>query len=274
MLQKIPSLTILISFMMAPLTYGQWDGFIDPAYSGTTQYSEWNLFTTTTNALPDVSGTAGSITASGAIVTSTLNIYSYWSNVDFSLSSASASNLNQVSLQFLVWGQASGLTTPPSLFVQGELIGIDANQNQIFYQQSFTHPDFGPTTYTGFQYQWDLSGLDVSDYRIDFQLHVHNSLDKVRLDTTTEALIPELTPIIPVSPDCSMVDGEMHLTFPTHLGNYYQIKWTHDIVNSGPVESWSNLGSQIVGDGNTVQVSDEDSIEQSSRFYSVIITNQ
>jgi hypothetical protein len=177
-------------------------------------------------------------------------------------------------LQFLVWGQESGLTIAPTLFLENELIGIDANQNQIFYQESFTHPNFGSTTYTGFQYQWDLSGLDVSDYRIDFQLRVHNSLDKVRLDTTTEAPIPELTPIIPVSPDCSMVDGEMHLTFPTHLGNYYQIKWTHDIVNSGPVESWSNLGSQIVGDGNTVQVSDEDSIEQSSRFYSVIITNQ
>lgn len=274
MLQKISSLTILISLVMAHLTYGQWDEFIDPAYGGTTQHSEWDLFTTTTNAAPDTYGTAGSITATGAIVTSTLNIYSWWSNVDFSLSSASASNLNQVSLQFLVWGQESGLTIAPTLFLENELIGIDANQNQIFYQESFAHPDYGSTTYTGFQYQWDLSGLDVSDYRIDFQLRVHNSLDKVRLDTSTEALIPELTPIIPISPDCGMVDGEMHLTFPTHLGNYYQIKWTNDIVNAGPVANWSNLGSQIAGDGNTVQVSDEDSTQQSSRFYSVVITNQ
>ena len=274
MLQKIPSLIILISLVMPHLPYGQWDGFIDPAYGGTTQYSEWDIFTTTTNAAPDVYGTVGSISASTGFVTSTLNIYSFSSNIDFSFNGASANNLNRVSLQFLLWGQESGLTIAPTLFIEDELIGIDANQNQIFYQESFTHPNFGSTTYTGFQYQWDLSGLDVSDYRIDFQLRVHNSLDKVRLDTSAEALIPELTPIIPVSPDCSMVDGEMHLTFPTHLGNYYQIKWTHDIVNSGPVESWSNLGSQIVGDGNTVQVSDEDSIEQSSRFYSVIITNQ
>ena len=273
MLQKIPSLTILISFMMAPLTYGQWDEFIDPAYGGTTQYSEWDIFTTTTNAAPDVYGTVGSISASTGFVTSTLNIYSYSSNIDFSFNGASANNLNQLSLQFLLWGQESGLTIAPTLFIENELIGIDANQNQIFYQESFTHPNFGSTTYTGFQYQWDLSGLDVSNYRIDFQLRVHTSLDTVRLDTTTEALFPELTPIIPISPDYSMVDGEMHLTFPTHLGNYYQIKWTNDIVNAGPVESWSNLGSQIVGDGNTIQVSDEDSIEQSSRFYSVIISN-
>ena len=274
MLQKISSLTILISLAIAHLTYGQWDGFIDPGYGGTTQYSEWDNFTTTTNALPDVSGTVGRISASTGFVTSTLNIYSFSSNIDFSLSGASANNLNQLSLQFLLWGQEDGLTIAPTLFVEDELIGIDANQNQISYQESFTHPNFGSTTYTGFQYQWDLSGLDVSDYRIDFQLRVHTSLDKVRLDTTTEALIPELNPIIPVSPDCSMVDGEMHLTFPTHLGNYYQIKWTNDIVNAGPVASWSNLGSQIAGDGNTVQVSDEDSIEQASRFYSVIITNQ
>lgn len=258
---------------MSHLIYGQWDEFIDPAYGGTTQYSEWDLFTTTTNAVPDLAGTAGNISASTGFVTSSLNIYSFSSNIDFSLSGASANNLNQMSLQFLVWGQESGLTIAPSLFIQDELIGINADYNQVFYQESFSHPNFGSTTYTGFQYQWDLSGLDVSDYRIDFQLRVHTSLDKVRLDTTTEALIPGLTPIIPVSPNCSMVDGKMQLTFPTHLGNYYQIKWTHDIANAGPVASWSNLGSQITGDGNPALVSDEDSMEQASRFYSVIITN-
>lgn len=259
---------------MSHLIYGQWDEFIDPAYGGTVQYSEWDLFTTTTNAAPDVYGTAGSITASTGFVTSSLNIYSFSSNIDFSLSGASANNLNQVSLQFLIWGQESGLTIPPSLFIQDEVTGIGASHNQIFYQESFSHPNFGSTTYTGFEYQWDLSGFDVSDYRIDFQLLVHTSLDKVRLDTTTEASNPELTPIIPVSPDCSMVDRKMSLTFPTHLGNYYQIKWTNDIANAGPVASWSNLGSLITGDGNPVEVSDEDSMEQASRFYSVIITNQ
>ena len=274
MVQRIPLIIILISSMMSHLIYGQWGEFIDPSYGGTVQYSEWDLFTTTTNAVPDVAGTTGRITSSTGFVTSSLNIYSFSSNIDFSLSSASASNLNQVSLQFLVWGQESALTIPPSLFIQDGATGIDASHNQIFYQESFSHPNYGSTTYTGFEYQWDLSGFDVTDYHIDFQLRVHTSLDKVRLDTTTEAPVAELTPIIPVHPNCSYNDGKMSLTFPTHVDNYYQIKWTNDIANAGPVATWSNLGSLITGDGNPVQVTDEDSIEQESRFYSVIISNQ
>ena len=105
-------------------------------------------------------------------------------------------------------------------------------------------------------------------------MRVHTSLDKVRLDTSTEAPLAELAPIIPVQPSWSFQNGKMSLIFSTHIGNYYQIKWTNDLANAGPVSTWSNLGSTITGDGNPVEVTDEGSNEQDSRFYSVIITNQ
>ncbi len=87
--------------------------------------------------------------------------------------------------------------------------------------------------------------------------------------------VPELDPSAPVVPlqlAILIVGGEVVLEFPTHRGHTHQVKWTASL-GAGPVDTWNDLGSPIVGDGTTKRVTDEGLSEQNPRFYSVVISN-
>ncbi len=87
----------------------------------------------------------------------------------------------------------------------------------------------------------------------------------------TPDVIPP-APIVPVQVTPSIVDGNFVLNFPTHNGNFYQVKWTDD-PGSGPVDTWNDLGALITGDGTPMEVTDESSGDQDARFYAVVISN-
>lgn len=269
-IRSITKCTVFSSLLWAGSLFAQWDGFIDPGYTGSISYSEWDSFSTTTNAIPDVAGTNGTITENGSgFITSTLNIYSYSSNTFFSVEGSSSQDIGQLTLQFLAWGQESSLISQPGLFVNNGSEELGSSSNDIIFQETYSHPSYGSTTFTGFSFYWDLSDVDITSYRIDFELLQHTSLDKVRLDTTNDDPIP----VVPVALDASLSANKMVLSFPSHAGNYYQVKWTNDLSASGAIETWNDLGAVINGDGSVKTVEDDTISEDTSRFYALVITN-
>lgn len=268
---------ILITFCMASQALqAQWDGFSEPVYGGTTQYSEWEHFITTTNAMPDIAdGTSGTLTeTTGAgFPSSTLNIYSYSLDTQFSVAGSSANDLGQLNLQFVIWGAPDYLNISPEFSIGSSETFLAANTFSNSSEGSIYIEGRGDIAITVFSFFWDLSGYVVNDYQIDFGLAVHTSLDKVRIDTSTATLTPESEPIVLIHITTSIVNGEIVLVFPTHIGNNYQIKWTSDLTTAVAVATWNDLGPLIAGDGNTQQKVDPESRESSQRFYSIIITN-
>lgn len=269
-------LALIISCVATSALQAQWSGFENPEYNQTTQYSEWEHFMTTTNATPDISnGTSGTLTeTTGAgFVSSMLNIYSFSQDQAFSIAGNSSSELGQLNLQFAIWGEPESLTAAPELTIAGTATTITPAESSNSSEGSIYIEGQGNIAITVFNFFWDLSEYIVNSYELDFGLAVHTSLDKVRIDTTTEKLTAEPEPIIPINVTTSIVNGDITLSFPTHVGNSYQIKWTSDLATAGAVQTWNDLSSLIIGDGSTQQVTDLASSENDSRFYSIIITN-
>ncbi|MFW5873843.1 MAG: hypothetical protein ACOCVJ_00395 [Verrucomicrobiota bacterium] len=266
----------ITSSLTAGVLHAQWSGFSDPDFGGTTQYSEWDNFTTTTDAAPDVAdGTNGALdeTSGSGFVSSTLNIYSFSQNMEFEVAGASDSDLGQLNLQFVIWGEPENLISSPELFAEGSGSAIQPYDSSTTSDGSIFVEGFGDIAITVFDFAWDLGEVLVNAYRIDFGLAVHTSLDKVRIDTTTETLTPPPEPIVPIDVIPSMASGNMTLSFPTHPGNDYQVKWTTSLADAGPVDTWNDLGAPITGDGSTKQVTDPGSGGSDERFYSIVISN-
>lgn len=254
----------------------QWSGFSDPEYDDTTQYSEWEHFITTTNATSDVAnGTNGTLseTTGAGFPSSTLNIYSYSLDTQFSITGSSSNDLGQLNLQFVIWGTEDFLNIAPELSIGSTETSLAANNFSSASDGTIYIEGQGDITITTFSFFWDLSGYVVSDYQIDFGLAVHTSLDKVRIDTSTATVTSAPEPIVLIDVTTTMVDGDIALNFPTHIGHNYQIKWTSDLSTAGAVATWNDLGSLIAGHGATQQIADPDSSESSQRFYSIVITN-
>ncbi|WPJ97567.1 hypothetical protein SH580_07575 [Coraliomargarita algicola] len=277
MLNSLYTRFILITVAFATQALqAQWTGFSDPAYDGITQYSEWEHFITTNNATPDVAnGTNGSLseTTGAGFPSSTLNIYSYSLDTQFSIYGSSTNDLGQLNLQFVIWGSEDFLNLEPLLQVTGSKTGIAADSSNHASDGTIYIEGQGDIEITVFSFFWDLSEYIVTDYQIDFGLAVHTSLDKVRIDTRTGTLVTEPEPIVPIEVTTSIVDDDIALNFPTYSGNYYQIKWTDDLTSAGTVNNWNDLGTLIAGNGAVQQIIDPDSSEDEQRFYSIIITN-
>lgn len=272
------SLFLITGLAVPSRTFAQWNEFEDPGYGETTQYSEWDHFVTTNNATPDVTGNNGTVseTTGAGFPSTTLNIYSFSLDMDFTVTGTSTNDLGEVTLQFAIWGSASSLKNPAVLYSNGSIIPKTPDSSATVSVGHVFIEFLGTTVpVTRFSYTWDLSGLETTAYEIDFSLNVHTTLDRVRLDTTTEGAThpPPVEPIHETDLDTVFASGGFSLSFPSVVGLYYQVKWTDDLANAGDIETWNDLGTAILGTGSTIDLSDPNSIESDSRFYSVVVSN-
>ncbi|MEM1222579.1 MAG: hypothetical protein AAGH40_07420 [Verrucomicrobiota bacterium] len=165
-------------------------------------------------------------------------------------------------------------------FENGSVIGFDLRADITFTYDGFVF-GFGTFDFDGvFQI-----GNGPDQHGTNFDLYVDSSYDvdgflsPVRYiwDATgvasSQTTAPVPAPILPVQVETSFTDGDLTLSFPTNIGNFYQIKWTPDLTTGGSIQTWNDLGDLIVGDGTVKQFIDTDSSEQDQRFYAIIISN-
>ncbi|MDP0499028.1 MAG: hypothetical protein Q7P63_02910 [Verrucomicrobiota bacterium JB022] len=259
-LYALTSLFCLISAAAAQST-----AFVDPGFEGTTQHSEWDIFTHPSGGVnvPDSVGTVGEIrqTSGNAIITSTANIYSPARDMTFSLTADSPEPLGMISLQYRLWGQGNAFLGTTLLLNGGETVLQPDSSEQVYYQEG--ESGFGDTIDQAMHYQWDVSQYDVTSYEIQFVVLIHNSLDQVRLDTVTrvddhiELQAPEVL-------STTLVDGQPTVTFTTVSGQSYQLE------ASGDGATWSAIGTEVAGDGETQSLSDATYAGTEVRYYRVI----
>ena len=238
------------------------DIFKDPQYGGVTQRSIWDLFTYASNTpnTPDFTGSVGTITQTGgsAIITSGGNIYSFSNDMRFVLAASSPQKLGQITLQIRVMGQENPILSMNLHLNGGATILPPTISEQVFYEEFGV--EFGESIDLGMAYTWDLTGYDVTAYEIVFDLLIHESLDAVQLDTTTDFVVPPAAPEIVFS---GIENGMFALRFTTEAGRNYQVKWSDNL------NSWNNLGAVVSGDGAVHTVTD--ALGQNPRFYRVVL---
>ncbi|KAF0094288.1 MAG: hypothetical protein E1N59_2004 [Puniceicoccaceae bacterium 5H] len=258
-LYTLTSLALLASPLAA-----QSEIFQDPGYEGTTQYSEWDLFSYAygTGNAPDVAGTVGLITqrADGAMIASSGNIYGFGNNLDVSLTADSPEPLGQISLQYRLLGQ-EGAVLDTSLWINGGETELEPTTSAEIYREEFG-TSYGDTVDVAVAYTWDLSGYSVTSYEIVFDTLVHSSLDQVRLDTTTEFLGVDL--IAPELVGTTIENGMPTVRFTTTAGQSYQLMASSDRT------TWTAVGAGVEGDGSVHAVSDPTGLTGDARFYLVV----
>lgn len=240
--------------------------FLDPGFTGTTQYSEWDTFTFANTIvsplpnLPDVAGDTGQIFQSNpALITTGGNIYSFAGPLSFTLTGDSSYFLGQISLQVRALGQDAPVT---SVFLElDDGTQLSPTTTSIRMGDEFDS-GFGDSADTAYAFLWDLTGLTVDTYQLKWEQVVHSSLDEVRVDTTDEPFAAD--PIPPTIAFCAMSSSGYEIHFDTINGQTYQVYATTDF------QEWTLVGDPILGDGSIALIVDIEANSFSNRFYRIL----
>ncbi|MGE4488819.1 MAG: hypothetical protein AB7E95_04650 [Kiritimatiellales bacterium] len=243
--------------------------FNDAGYTGVVQAAQWEYFSyASTNAgvgnAPQYEigePNAAIRQLNPALITSGGNIYSFSSDMSFELSALSTNELGEVCLQVHFWGPENALSN--TVMVLEGVAELAPSSSTNFYR---AREDFGEEEayHMGYMLTWNLSEQSVTDYAITFDLLIHTSLDRVRLDT--EAKSEPTTPVEPAEPpelELIFDAGEATLSFAAQAGVTYQVYHANALAESG----WTEEGLPFIGSGSTWSITNASS--DSTGFYRV-----
>jgi hypothetical protein len=179
----------------------------------------------------------------------------------FELSASSTNELGEVCLQIHFWGPENALSNMVMVLEGGIELAPSSSTN--FYR---VREDFGEEEayHMGYMLTWDLSGQSVTNYAVTFDLLIHTSLDRVRLDT--EAKSEPTIPVDPVEPpelELACDADRTVLSFASQAGVTYQVYHTDALAGSG----WTEEGLPFIGSGSAVSITNASS--GSAGFYRV-----
>ncbi|MDZ8118161.1 hypothetical protein [Pontiella agarivorans] len=241
--------------------------FLDPGYTGETQFAQWSSFTyAETNAgvnIPQWETGSPNLELrqfNPALITSSGNIYSFSSNLSFELTGSSTNVLGKVGLQFFTWGEADALSNETVRLELDGGMSLSPDSLTNFYQFVDDQGSYGAYHTLGYKLEWDLSGLNATNYTIRFDTVIHSSLDELRLDT--EAGVPA-APVPELEITFSGSDPVLHFT--GEPGVLYQLICSQSLTNA--LTEWAVVAGPVSGDGSTVSITN--STLNAQGFYAV-----
>jgi hypothetical protein len=174
-------------------------GFVTPAWRGSanSEYGLWETFSTPVGAPGNLanSGTTGAVLTQSdpmAMSTSSGNIYGFLGLATFSLADSVSFELGNVLLQTRTAGVELNLSQTLLNYTDDSGTHSIAPVASGLLDQS-AQP--GGTGYSRF-WQWDLTGLAITDYTVTFQASgQHLSFDAMTLDVANQfTAVPEPSP--------------------------------------------------------------------------------
>ncbi|MDF7799560.1 hypothetical protein P4C99_08790 [Pontiellaceae bacterium B1224] len=225
--------------------------FVDPGYTGVTQFAQWSSFThaTTNSGVNTPQWEAGSPGLelkqfNPAIITGGGNIYSYSSDLSFELTGSSATNLGKICLQLFTWGDANALSNETVRLVLDGGMELEPTSSTNFYQFIDDQGAYGEYHTLGYKLEWELGNNAVTNYSILFETIIHSSLDGLRLNT--QAAVPMApTPMV----ELAFSGNEPVVQFETVPGVAYQVLCSESLTNA--LADWTIIQGPISGDGST-----------------------
>jgi hypothetical protein len=226
--------------------------FIEPGYTGVTQFAQWSTFThaTTNSGVNTPQWELGSPELelsqfNPAIITGGGNIYSYSSDMSFELTGSSATNLSKICLQLFTWGDANALSNETVRLVLDGGVELSPTSTTNFYHVIDDQGSYGAYHTLGYKLEWELGGYAVTNYTIKFETIIHSSLDYLRLDT-------EAGPVGSAAPTAPIVALEFSgadpvVCFTGEPGVFYQLRSSGSLTNS--LSSWPVVAGPVLSDG-------------------------
>ena len=228
--------------------------FIDPGYTGDTQFAQWSTFTyahidagVNTPQWELGSPNLELRQFNPAIITSGGNIYSYSSDLSFKLKGFSTNVLGKVCLQLFTWGDEQALSNETVRLVLEGGASYRPDSTTNFYHYVDDQGPYGTYHTLGYKLEWDLSGLNTTNYTIGFETIIHSSLDQLRLDTEAGA------PVAPAPQvDITLSGTDPVLTFPSEPGVMYQLLCSQSLTN--PLSKWIVVEGPVPGNGSLLSM--------------------
>lgn len=188
-------------------------GFIDPGFTGLTEFSQWDQFssanlganTPDNSAAPLNPPTLTQLVANAALLTTSggqgwgddsPNIYGLSKDMKFQVEDTTSYIANTVVFQFQTGGMMVDLSTIKLLANVGGVEQILSASDPAYAQ--YIREYTGATSGGGFgnrtAVQWDLTGLGITSYKIIFDAPAHTSFQIAALDTSNvyQEAVPEL----------------------------------------------------------------------------------